>query len=184
MNDIEIVNKALPLIGSDPIETFQDDSNEALVSGQLYDLICDALLSRYEWKFTRTQKALSRVDSAPLYGFQCAYQLPTDLLELKSTESLADYQIVDDKLYSSQSSVNITYQIKRDESRFPAYFRLALVYKLASLFALSIAEDEKKHTLYDKLYTTALSEAKTLDSKQEPTKGPRHEGSLITTRYH
>lgn len=75
-----LASRALVRIGATPINSFEDDTAEAEISGLLFDSAQDALLSAYPWSFATAQITLPQLEEEPLADFQHAYQLPIDWL--------------------------------------------------------------------------------------------------------
>jgi sensor histidine kinase YesM len=147
---VDIASRALIMMGAQPISSFSDDSTEALVVNNIYEEIIESSLTRYRWRFATGQKQLSLLADAPVGRYSYAYQMPTNPLVLKiNAVTVNDYSIpydrYEDKIYvndyGSQSTVIMDYIFRQDESQFPPYFRLALEFQLASIFAGSIARD-------------------------------------------
>jgi len=131
---VDIASRALIMMGAQPISSFSDDSTEALVVNNIYEEIVESSLTRHRWRFATGQKQLSLLADAPVGRYTYAYQMPTNPLVLK-----INAVTVND--YGSQSTVIMDYIFRQDESQFPPYFRLALEFQLASVFAGSIARD-------------------------------------------
>lgn len=182
--DVSICSLALSAIGADSIQSFEDETREAEVAGLHYGLVMDDLLSRHPWKFAIGQTSLAQLSATPLYGYQYAYQLPVDMVNLLSMELAAPYQIYEDKLYTDLEEVKVTYKFRPLESKMPAYFVRLVVLELAALFALAIAEDKEKAQSYAKLAERQEAKAKSTDSKQQPNRGIRDDNFvLVTSRY-
>jgi hypothetical protein len=181
--DISICSSALLQIGADEINSFSDETREAKVAKELYPIILESLISEHPWKFSKKQVLLSRLDETPLYGFDYAYQLPSDNLNMIGLELLTRYEIQGNKLYCNDSAVKCVYQYKPDESTYPAYFVLVLMLELSSAFAMSLFEDRTKSEYYAALALDKKRMAKRRDSQSQTTGAIRPENfSLLTVR--
>jgi hypothetical protein len=176
---VDICARALIMIGAQPISSFDDGSTEALVASNLYENITQSILCRHRWRFATEQQQLSLLVSAPTGRYDYAYQLPTspDLLQL-NTITVADvpieYARYGDKVfvngYDSQSTLIADYIFRQDESEFPAYFKLALEYTLASIFAGSVAKDAAMIQQYSDMSERQILIAKNTDSQEVTNK--------------
>jgi hypothetical protein len=176
---VDICARALIMIGAQPISSFDDGSTEALVASNLYENITQSILCRHRWRFATEQQQLSLLVSAPTGRYDYAYQLPTspDLLQL-NTITVADvpieYARYGDKVfvngYDSQSALIADYIFRQDESEFPAYFKLALEYTLASIFAGSVAKDAAMIQQYSDMSERQILIAKNTDSQEVTNK--------------
>ena len=91
------------------------------------------------------------------------------------------YQRYEDKVYlngfGQNSTVIMDYIFRQNEDHFPPHFRLAIEYKLASIFAGSIARDAAMVREFDQLSERQLLIAKNTDSQETTTK------TLSTNRF-
>ena len=81
----------------------------------------------------------------------------------------------------SDSTTNDTliadYTYRASETDFPSYFSLAVQYSLASVFATSIARDDKLMEMMEVKAERLMAKARNLDSQQQTSRG------LTTTRF-
>lgn len=176
---ISICSAALLLIGSDEINSFQDETREAKVCGEVYSVILEDLLSRHPWKFCKGMVELTRLEDTPLFDYNYAFQLPSDMLEFSKIELPSPYEIYEDKLYCNLSEVNCVYQFRPSEHKFPPYFVRLLVYELCQDLSVSIAEDESKQDRFKVLAAEQEARARKLDSQQQPTRAIRQQNHVL-----
>tara|TARA_R110002012_G_scaffold57915_1_gene149596 strand:+ start:19421 stop:20035 length:615 start_codon:yes stop_codon:yes gene_type:complete len=183
---VDIAARALVMIGASPISSFTDDSTEGLVTNNIYEEIVEATLTRHRWRFATGQKQLSLLTTTPVGRWEYAYQMPTDPLVLQiitvtSSDVVIPYNRYEDKIYvdgyGSTSTVVMDYIFRQDESKFPPYFRLALEYKLASIYAGAVARDAGMIKQFDELAERQLLIARNTDSQETTSK------QLATNRF-
>ena len=176
---IDIASRALIMIGANPISSFTDGSTEALVVNNIYEEIVEASLTRHKWRFATGQKQLSLLSAAPTGRYEYAYQIPASplclqIIAVTSNDHAIPFSRYEDKIYldgyGSNSTVIMDYVFRQDEDQFPPHFRLALEYKLASIFAGSIARDSGMVREFDALGERQLLIAKNTDSQETTTK--------------
>ena len=177
--NIDICARALIMIGAQPISSFSDGSTEALVASNIYDDVVEASLTRHRWRFATTQQQLSLLTNTPTGRFDYAYQIPTSPAVLQIiTLTVNDYVIPYSRYqnyiylngYGSNNEVIMDYIYKVDESYFPAHFRLALEYELASIFAGSVARDSNMIEQFKTLSERQFLVAKNIDSAETTSK--------------
>ncbi len=176
---IDIASRALIMIGSNPISSFTDDTTEALVTNNIYEEIIESTLCRARWRFATEQQQLSLLANAPTGKYEYAYQIPTSPQCLQIT-SITDndvniqYARYGDKIFvdghGSQSKLIMDYVFRQDESEFPPYFRLAVEYKLASVFAGAIARDAAMVREFDNQAERQILIARNTESAETTTK--------------
>ena len=76
--DIEVAQKAMVLIGLEPLTSFTDNTDEALVANTIYEDVVRDCLSQTNWNFATGQKVLSRLTDEPVGRWTSAYALPTE----------------------------------------------------------------------------------------------------------
>ena len=180
---VDVCSRALILIGADPISSFDDGNNEALVSSNMYEDVARASLVNTRWRFSTNQAVLNRLTEAPTGRFDAAYQLPTGWLMthvVTVNDFPIEYQTYGDKLFCNEdasASLVLDFTYRANEEDWPSYFTLAVEYELASIFALSLARDQSLATLMSQQATTSMMKARNLDSQQQTTR------VLETTRF-
>ena len=183
---VDIASRALVMIGSNPISSFNDDTTEALVTNTIYEEVVESTLTRHNWRFATGQQQLSLLANAPTGRFEYAYQIPANpeclkILAVTVNDALIQYNRYEDKIYldgfGSQSTVIMDYIFRQSEDQFPPHFRLAIEYKLASIFGGSVARDAALVREFDQLSERQLLIAKNTDSQETTTK------TLSTDRF-
>ena len=176
---IDICARALIMIGAQPISSFSDGSTEALVASNIYDDVVEASLTRHRWRFATTQQQLSLLTNTPTGRYDYAYQIPTSPAVLQIiTLTVNDYVIPYSRYqnyiylngYGSSNEVIMDYIYKVDEAYFPAHFKLALEYELASIFAGSVARDSSMIEQFKTLSERQFLVAKNIDSAETTSK--------------
>lgn len=183
---VDIASRALVMIGSNPISSFNDDTTEALVTNTIYEEVVESTLTRHNWRFATGQQQLSLLANTPTGRFEYAYQIPANpeclkILAVTVNDALIQYSRYEDKIYldgfGSQSAVIMDYIFRQSEDQFPPHFRLAVEYKLASIFGGSVARDAALVREFDQLSERQLLIAKNTDSQETTTK------TLSTDRF-
>ena len=172
---IDIASRALIMIGANPISSFTDGSTEALVVNNIYEEIVEATLTRHKWRFATGQKQLSLLSAAPTGRYEYAYQIPASplclqIIAVTSNDHAIPFSRYEDKIYldgyGSTSTVIMDYIFRQDESKFPPYFRLALEYKLASIYAGAVARDAGMIKEFNELAERQLLIARNSESQE------------------
>ena len=162
---------------------FSHDSLTGEVTGSgsltISDDVVEASLTRHRWRFATTQQQLSLLTNTPTGRYDYAYQIPTSPAVLQIiTLTVNDYVIPYSRYqnyiylngYGSNNEVIMDYIYKVDESYFPAHFRLALEYELASIFAGSVARDSNMIEQFKTLSERQFLVAKNIDSAETTSK--------------
>lgn len=180
---IDICSRALILIGAEPITSFDDDNNEALIASNVYEDIARSALVNSRWRFATNQMVLNRLSEAPTGRYTAAYQLPTGWLmthAITVNDVPVDFQTYGKKIYCNEdvnSKVVADYTYRAEEYDWPSYFTLAVEYELASVFAFSLARDAQLAKMMSDQATVQMMRCRTLDSQQQTTR------KLNTSRF-
>jgi len=180
---IDIASRALVLIGAEPITSFDDSSTEGLVATNMYEDTVRAMLSTARWRFATDQAVLVELSDTPTGRFDIAHQLPSNLLVLHGitvNDNLIEFTVYGDKVFSDTTSSDTLvadFTFRADEVDFPSYFSLALQYSLASIFATSIARDDRLMQLMETKANLLMAKARNIDAQQQTTR------KLVTSRF-
>ena len=180
---IDIVSRALVLIGAEPITSFTENTTEALVANNMYEDAVRTSLSTARWRFATQQATLAQLASDPTGRFNAAHQLPADLLVLHAitvNDNLLNYTVYGDKVFSDATDTDVViadYTFRQTETNFPSCFTLAVEYSLASIFATAIARSTTLTQLMTAKAEQMMAKARNLDAQQQTTR------KLVTSRF-
>ena len=164
------------MIGAEPITSFDSGSNEAVVASNMYEDVIRASLSSARWRFATEQAVLNQLTDTPTGRFAIAHQLPADTIIVHTitvNDNLIDFTVYGDKVFSQQTSSDsliADYTFRANENTFPSYFTLAVEYSLASIFATSIARDDRLMNMIETKAQQLMAKAKNLDAQQQTTR--------------
>ena len=172
---IDICSRALILVGAEPITSFDDDTTEALIAGNMYEDIARTNLTSTRWRFSTNQAILNRLSDTPTGRFDAAYQLPDYLFVHAVTvrDLQIEYNIYGDKIFcdaaaSDEPVLDFTY--RADEVGWPSYFSVCVVFAMAVVFATALIRDTSLAGLMESQYTRLLAKARSTDSQQQTTR--------------
>jgi hypothetical protein len=165
MSDLQVCSSALILIGSDPITSFEEGTTEAITARQIYEPAIAAAMGSHPWRFCQHQVQLSRLVEKPA-RHSAAYQLPADLIELRAVH-VGGRPIPFDRYNSTihcdagvQETVIADYVRRVPTVEWPASFRQAMIYHLASLFAVPVAGQPELSATYEGMFEKQLARSK------------------------
>ncbi len=179
--DIEVAQKAMVLIGLEPLTSFTDSTDEALVANTIYEDIVSDCLSQHNWNFATGQKVLSRLTDVPVDRWEAAYALPTSPATLQViTVTIEDvpqtYDIYERYVYinaEAEDTVVLNYIFRPETQYWPPTFTMWVIFRLASVLALSVTRKADIASSYTTLADAQFRRAKARDSQQVTTQGLR-----------
>jgi|TARA_R110002050_G_scaffold169757_2_gene301577 hypothetical protein len=180
---VDVSSRALILIGAEPITSFDDGNNEALVASNMYEDVARSSLVNCRWRFATNQSVLNRLSDAPTGRYDAAYQLPSDSLMVHAVtinDSPIEYQTYGNKVFcdaTSNETLILDYTFRAEEVDWPSYFVMAVEYELAAVFAVALARDASLSSLMEQKGQMAMIKARNLDAQQQTTR------KLLTTRF-
>jgi len=150
----DILNKALTLVGANPIVSIDDQTNNARVLSRVYETALRSVLSEAKWNFATKRTALSVLSTTPAWydtGETILYQKPTDMIRIYGTSTRnALWREEGDVIYSDTTGLGLRYVYYLDDpTKYPTYFIDALIDRLCSDIAYAIVNSS---TLGDKYY--------------------------------
>lgn len=172
---IDICSRALILIGAEPITSFEDDTTEALIAGNMYEDIARTNLTSTRWRFATNQSILNRLTDPPTGRFNSAYQLPDHLFvhAITVNDFAIEYNIYGDKAFCDASSNDVLiadFTFRADEVGWPSYFSVCVEYAMAVVFATALIRDASLSSLMQSQYVQLLAKARSTDSQQQTTR--------------
>ena len=138
-SDITICNLALGNIGSSRIVSIDDASQPARYCKLFFYQCRDEVLRSHAWNFANARAALTALSTAPAFGYDYQYQLPTDCLRVlqlnsfEETEARPTFAVEQGMLLTDEDTAQILYTARiEDANLYDPLFIKALSIKLAS----------------------------------------------------
>ena len=180
---VDICSRALILIGAEPITSFDDGNNEALISSSMYEDVAQSALVNTRWRFATNQLVLNRLSDAPTGRYEASYQMPSDSLMIHALTVNGfniEFQTYSDNLFcdadaSDEVVADYTYRVL--EQYWPSYFIMSVQFQLASVFAISLARDGSLSQLMDQKAALLMAKARGVDSQSQTNR------KLDTSRF-
>jgi hypothetical protein len=169
---VTIINRALGLLGAEPINAITDDTNEAAIANRFYDESRRSILSECLWNFATKRENLNQVVGTPdwsLNGVDNIFQLPADRIRIFGISAPnATYRIEQDQLITDTDAVGILYVFDLlDTTKFSSSFTDAFADKLAADMSYAVLNSNTEtRTLLEKYTGTSLPKAMTENSQE------------------
>ena len=151
---LSICSDALITLGAKPLSSFSEGTDAAQICDRLYDDIRDSTIGMHPWTFSFKKTQLARTTTTPVNEFKYEYQLPGDRLNnvravFTSGTSGArpiqyGWEVMGDKLLSSEEEIYVDYQYPTPEAELPTYFIQLLKYMMAWNIAETVTDQITK----------------------------------------
>lgn len=176
---VEIINRALDLLGADIIEDPEQDIENARIMNRAYDIVRKGLLRRYNWNCAKKRIQLAPDSAVPVFDFNQQFSLPADCLR-PILPKKSDWVVEGKKILTNEGTVlNLIYiRDITDENDMDA----SLVRVFAGELAVAVAEKvtqsiQKRREAKDEL-KMAHEEARTANA-YERNPDPQDESSWL-----
>ncbi len=150
-SDVDICNMALDYCSTKNITSLDEKTKEAKKCNAWYDIVRKSLLLNLNASFSIKRARLAEVaDYVPIFGYDKAFALPHDLLQVLNLGSPLDdnlYQIEGEYFYCNENikDVYIRYLADiKDVTLFDAEFCDCLALKLAEKICLPLTQDDQR----------------------------------------
>lgn len=148
-SSVEIVNRALTMLGASPINSLTEDTRNARIMNRIYDSSLRAVLSECLWTFATKRKNLAQLSEDPewtSHDLNYVYQRPSDCIRIFGwSKTYAVVREESDKILSDEGSLGLLYVFYQDDpTKYSASFVEALADKLASDTAFMVLNSTAK----------------------------------------
>lgn len=165
---ISIASAACILLGADPVQSFDEDTTEALAARTFYDMTYEAAIKDRNWSFAKARVKLARLQKESEYGYKYVYRLNVVALKLVTVnEASANYKLVKGReLHTDEDMAEADIIVKPEEAELPGDFVLALTFLMASVFAPTVTDDSSQAERYEKKGAVLMAKAGNADAVQ------------------
>jgi hypothetical protein len=168
---LSIANKALFKIGQNRISSLTQAGKEADKCNSAIRDVLREVIEEHAWGFATKYATLAKLQEAPPFGFEFAYQAPQEALRLLDVRSVPDLTAKPEKhvlvsgniVYTDANPCYARYVIYTEDLGFaPAGFIDTVAWKLAAEIAPSLAKSNLTSQMLQG-YEFALDKARTSD---------------------
>ena len=170
MSKLDIMNKALGMLGANQIYNIDDDTLEAKAARKMYQSSLDSVLAETDWTFAIKRSLLTLSDKEPAWGEGNYFELPSDLIKIVDVMDRNHKWIREGNyIFSRASEFGLVYVARCvDATFYPSYFIDALACKLAvEMCYLLTNSTEKTNVLIDLYRGEYLPIAKTKNAREK-----------------
>ena len=194
----EYVTDALRMVGSHQkkvegeTDRIFESSTSYEIASRSYSQAISEVFGNNSFNFNTKRAALTGVTSTEFSDLQYEYTLPADyntfLVIEKSNDFLAtDYRFANDKLYSDEATLKLTYTFipifEAADFELPSFLRSLLTLHMAQNMSLEISGSEDRHQILYGEYLKALDKAKSLESRQGPAQEHLNDALRMVGNY-
>ena len=170
---INIINRALGLLGAEFITTLTEDTKAARFSNELFDDTRDSLFRMHPWNCCIKRAALSLTGTTPAFYFTAEFQLPADWLRIVRPEDDGlEYKIEGDKLLTEGDTFRCTYVFQNTVvTTYDPLLVDVLAVKLAANLTMPLLQDLRTLDAMNNLYMQKLGVARSADAMEGTPEG-------------
>lgn len=169
---VQICNSALTMVGAERISTLDDDSEEGRVCKEEYPKLKRILLAEHPWNFAIKRAELAKNATDPDFGFDSAFDLPSDNLRVIGTDLGSEDEWVKEgeQILCNYTTLKIRYiSAVTLEAKFSWGFANALTHLLGVRLAYRLAQSTSLAESLKRDYIVALRNAKAQDAQEGST---------------
>lgn len=167
----QIANRALAKLGEPRISNIDTvDTKAAKTIRFMYDEIRDAMLTAYPWNFAMTRTQLAKDATAPSWGYNNRFQVPSDFLSLYKINNDPDYRIEKGYILTDEGAPLKILYIARIENagEYDPLFVEAFATRLAFEGCEQITQSNTKKQILGQELEKVIKEAYASDAIQDP----------------
>lgn len=187
---VSIANRALDLLGADPIASLDDGSKPARLAARNFAPVRDAVLRSYPWNAASRRAVLPALAAAPAWGFARQFQLPEGpepphCLRVWAVEGgdRQPFRIEGRRLLTdAEAPLRLSYIARiEDPAAFDALLAEAIAARLAVYLAANLTESGSRVEAMTAYWRATLAEARQADA-QEGSPGTIGGGDWLEAR--
>lgn len=171
MSKLEIMNKALGMLGANQIYDIDDETLEAKAARKMYPSALDSILAETDWTFAIKRSLLEKSENkVPAWGEGNYFECPADLIKIVDVMNRhIPWRKEGNYIFTRAEEFGLVYVARCvDPTFYPSYFIDALACKLAvEMCYLLTNSTEKTNILLDLYRGEYLPVAKTKNAREK-----------------
>lgn len=182
---VSICSNALLMLGAQPIASFTEGSDRALLASNLYPAERKAFMRSHNWGCLTVRVNLAPMAEAPAFGYTRQFALPGDcirLLDVGEEGETLTYRVERRRILHNGTVLPVRYIADLDEGDWDDAMVHAMTLRMAALFAYPITASSSMADAMAQKAKDALRDAKTTDGQEDDTQAVEH-SPLLDSRY-
>lgn len=182
-SDLTVINAAATRTGNDPVTALASDGGPvAKIALNNYEDAVKTELALYPWKRATKIEQIDRIDpdvhGAPPEPWTAAYQLPNDLIEIRTVKVVGcpiDYEVHGQTVLCNAAEADeviLHYIWLVPESAWPPWFREGMIRRLEAMFLRGVGERANEALARDKAALDSFALARNRDSQSQTPRDP------------
>ena len=170
MSKLDIINKALGIVGANQVRNIEDHTLEAEAARKMYQPALDSILAETDWTFATKRAMLEKSDKVPAWGGGNYFELPSDMIKIIDVMDRNNKWIREGNyIFSNAAEFGLVYVARCiDPTFYPSYFIDALSAKLAADMCYLLTNSTEKTMGLIELYRGEyLPVAKTMNAREK-----------------
>jgi hypothetical protein len=171
-SEVQICSNALLMLGSQTINSFDDESDRATLVSNLWPNARDAVLRAHPWNCAVKRVVLSPDVAAPAFDYGSAFTLPGDWLRVLSVGEEGEqipYLLEARKILMDETICQLRYLFRNED--IPSWDALlveAMEAYMAMTCAYPITKSAAQQEAMAALWKLKLQQARTVDGQENP----------------
>lgn len=181
---VSICSNALLMVGAQTINSFDDDSDRALLVSNLWPTFRDSLLRKNYWNCAKKRVILSPETDAPAFDWAYKFTLPGDWVRTLAVgeRGIPEEFEQEGRFILADSNVLRLSYISNDVSQYDTELVNVMELGMAARIAYAITQSASLRDSYTAEYRDALKKAGALDGMDEPAQ-QLGDSPLLAARY-
>jgi len=182
---VEIANQALMnRLGAEPIISMTDATEGARAVNAAWPFVRQEVLRAHSWNVATKRAKVAALVSAPAWGFDSAYQVPSDCLRVLEVDTTYDWRVEGQTIVTDGTGeLSIRYiEDLTDTEQYDGALTECMVLRLAAEVCERITNSRSKRELLMVEYENKLEEAMAFDG-EEGSPSEFKEDLWLTVRY-
>lgn len=171
-SEVQICSNALLLLGAKPINSFDDESDRALLVSNLWPNALDAILRSHPWNCAIDRVQLAPTAATPAFDFAYQFTLPGDCLRVLSIGEKGEnpeYELNGRKVLYDEALLNLRYVVRNEDiPSWDALLVQAAEAYMAMTCAYPVTKSASMFEAMGSLWKLKLQQARTIDGLETP----------------
>lgn len=162
-----ICNQALNQVGHETVTAVDSTTDQGRTLLAAWSIALDALLSAHAWGFATKRVDLQQLAATPVFGYDHAYQVPSDCIRVLVVEPDTKYALEGSQILSDEDELSLLYVRRVTETGlFSPLFTVALADAIAARICFKLEGSASKRKMLEELAAMSLQRAVFMDAKE------------------